>query len=236
MLGILFCIAMALPVSSAVAQQAAIPPEVEEYSLAMQAFKDASSKQPVEPVFALGLAAADSLKEVMELLDDTTFDLASEKMQGFILGRAEIIVAEPDLDFFSNLARSKGSAPDMAFFELSQRTRPGGVWPAYIEQRTDVSGCMLFGKNLLVELYGAWTQFRNKYPAAYQTIVVREISRIEQRLLAGSCACGGTETVASELNAFLAKFPQSAIAGRVRQRAADVAEGRAGIRFNCNPA
>ncbi len=50
--GILFCIALALPVSSAIAQQAAIPPEVEEYSSAMQALRDSSSKQPVEPVFA----------------------------------------------------------------------------------------------------------------------------------------------------------------------------------------
>ena len=204
--------------------------------MALQAFREASAKQPVEPVFALGLAAADSLKEILELLDDAAYELASKKMAGFIVGREEIIVAEPDYKFFSSLAAGKGSPQDIAFFALYQRTLPGGVWPAYIEQRADMSGCTLFGKNLLVDLYGAWTQFSNKYPEAYQTIVAQEISRIEQRLLAGSCACGGTETVASELNAFLAKFPQSAIASRVRQRAAYVAEGRAGIRFNCNPA
>ena len=157
-------------------------------------------------------------------------------MAGFIVGREEIIVAEPDYKFFSNLAEGKGSPQDIAFFALYQRTLPGGVWPAYIEQRADMSGCTLFGKNLLVDLYGAWTRFGGEYPEAYKTIVAREISRIEQRLLAGSCACGGTETVIAELNAFLEKFPQSAIAGRVRQRAAAVAEGRAGIRFNCNPA
>lgn len=61
MLGIFFCIALASSVSSAVAQQAAIPPEVEEYSSALQALRDYSSKQPIEPVFALGLAAAESL-------------------------------------------------------------------------------------------------------------------------------------------------------------------------------
>ncbi len=62
----------------AVAQQAEIPPEVEEYSLALQAFREASAKQPVEPVFALGLAAADSLKEILELLDDAAYELASK--------------------------------------------------------------------------------------------------------------------------------------------------------------
>ena len=241
MLGILFCIALAFPVSLAAAQQAEIPPEVEEYSLALQAFRDASAKQPVEPVFALGLAAADSLLEVLEFLDDAAYELASKKMEGFIVGREEIIVAEPDYKFFGNLAAGKGSPQDIALFALYQRTLPGGVWPAYIEQRADMSGCTLFGKNLLVDLYGAWTQFSNKYPEAYKTpvgyktIVAQEISRIEQRLLAGSCACGGTETVIAELHAFLEKFPQSAIAGRIRERAANVAEDRAGIRFNCNP-
>ncbi len=226
----------------AVARQAEIPPEVEEYSLALQAFREASAKQPIEPVFALGLAAADSLKEVLELLDDTAYELASKKMAGFIVGREEIIVAEPDYKFFGNLAAGKGNPQDIALFALYQRTLPGGVWPAYIEQRADMSGCTLFGKNLLVGLYGAWTQFGNKYPetyktpAAYKTIVAREISRIEQRLLAGSCACGGTETVIAELHAFLEKFPQSAIAGRIGQRATDVSEGRSGIRFHCNPA
>ena len=85
--GILFCITLALPVSSAVAHQAAIPLEVEEYSLALQALSDACSKQPVEPVFALGLAAADSLKVVLKLLDDAAYEMASKKWRDFVRRR-----------------------------------------------------------------------------------------------------------------------------------------------------
>jgi len=202
-----------------------IPTEVHDYSSALQELQKQSKKQPMEPVYALGIAAANKLSLILEKLSPTQFHSVKDQMLGFNVNREEIIYVNPDPLFFKNLARQKGQDVDIAFIDLFYQTQPG-LWPIYIEHREDYSGCTKYGSGLLVALYGKWQKFQQSFPLAY-TIHVRNIlDDIERRLTLGTNACGTTSDTINELKLFIKTYPKSEISHELTRRIQDMEEGK----------
>jgi hypothetical protein len=65
-------------------------------------------------------------------------------MKGFVVNREETVFVQPDTNFWVTLAGSKGQNADQQFFQLQKKTYPDSVWPAYVQQQTDYSGCTDF--------------------------------------------------------------------------------------------
>ena len=170
----------------------------------------------------------------MAQFDEPTYHRVQSTMVGFAVSREEVVLAAPLPDFFSKLAREKGTSVDRAFFEVLKRTYPESVWPAYNQRQTDYSGCVIFdGKNLTI-LYGAWLGFQKSYPERYRRAAQQESTAIEQALMS-TCACGGDDGVMKELETFSEAYPTSRIADQVASRLQAVKNHTSGIRFYCEP-
>lgn len=199
-----------------------VPIDVGEYATALQELQKQSKRQTIEPVYALGIAAAKRLGLVLERLSPADFDLVKDQMKGFQINRTEVIYVLPDAIFFKNLAGQKGQDIDMVFFDLLHKTRPNNVWPVYIEQRTDYSGCTKYGTGLLVEFYGKWSKFRVSYPSAYKTDVENVLEDITRGLLNLDGACGSSLDVIKEYNLFLQAYPKSKPAEEIKRKLSEI--------------
>jgi len=184
------------------------------------------------------LARRGSEPTLLERLDPQAY-LALERRlaaHGIVVNQEEIVFAAVEPAFFLDLARKYGDASDREFFAAYGRMYPPGkgyIWPAYVEQQTDASGCTSFAPHKLVDLYGRWRLYRSRFPGDYQQAVAASIRDIESQLCAASCACEDRETVAAELETFLARFPQDKIASRVAARLRAIEAGRSTTRFHC---
>src|SRR5438552_9843119 len=78
---------------------------------------------------------------VLEGISDEEFTRLQRELPGVLVNREEIVFIKPDVDYFSKLAAARGDAADRAFFSALKQTYPDSVWPAYVEQQTDYSGC-----------------------------------------------------------------------------------------------
>src|SRR6202166_603666 len=160
---------------------------------------------------------------LLERLDPQAYVALERRLgaHGIVINQEEIVFAAVEPAFFLDLARQYGDASDREFFEIYGRMYPPGtgyVWPAYVEQQTDASGCTSFSPHRLVDLYGRWQLYRSRFPGEYPQAVGASIRDIEFQLSAASCACGDRETVAAELKTFLARSPQDKIASQVAAR------------------
>lgn len=184
------------------------------------------------------LASRDGEPALLERLDPEAYQALERRLEGhgIVVNQEEIVFAAVEPAFFLDLARKYGAASDREFFATYGRMYPPGkgyVWPAYVEQQTDASGCTSFAPHKLVDLYGRWKLYRSRYPGDYRQAVAAAIGDIESRLGAASCACEDRETVAAELRTFLARFPRDEIAGQVTARLRDIEAGRSTTRFHC---
>jgi hypothetical protein len=184
------------------------------------------------------LARRGSEPTLLERLDSQAY-LALERRlaaHGIVINREEIVFAAVEPAFFLDLARKYGDASDREFFETYMRMYPPGkgyIWPAYVEQQTDASGCTSFAPHKLVDLYGRWKLYRSRFPGDYQQAVAASIQDVESQLGAAGCACEDREIVAAELKTFLARFPQDKMAGQVAARLRAIEAGRSTMRFHC---
>jgi hypothetical protein len=212
-----------------------VPDSVARYARDLEAVQKQSGAVSLEPVFNEGLAAAAPLlRGQLEQMDAPTYQKVQSLMAGFIVGRAEVILAAPDVTFFLKLAREKGMRADRAFFEVEKYTYPDSVWPAYTNQQSDYSGCTVYDGSILTELYARWTAFRKAYPGQYRGAVQKEMGGIETAL-ASTCACGGEDGVRKELESFLKTFPNSPASAMVAKRLEMLRQHASGIRFHCVP-
>lgn len=177
-------------------------------------------------------SSMESSPMTIEDLSDQDYEALSRRLRGMLLNRLEVIVAERDSTLFLPLARSKGVDPDRAFMEIYFKTIPE-VWPAYIDQQTDYSGCYVYGTGAMVSLYEGWRQFRTKYPSNYVQWAEEQLDDIRGLFTDVRCACEGQDTVVLELQRFLNRFPRDEIAGKVRDQLKSIQEGRTKIRFHC---
>ena len=208
----------------------------QEYVAALNRLTSHAPGTSVEDVYARAARLGEALlspPSALESMPEIEFQALRRQLPGLILNREEVLIAGPEPSYFLDLANRRGQPVDRGFFVLQSRSRPDGVWPAYMQQQTDYSGCTLFGQGRLVDSYRSWLHFRSEFPRAYGGFVTRALADIEEQVARSTCACGDADSVSRELAAFAAAFPESAVATAAASRARAVREHRSTIRFNC---
>jgi endonuclease/exonuclease/phosphatase (EEP) superfamily protein YafD len=210
------------------------PSEVMAYATALdKLIHSQDTTVSVEAVYAKGRSAATKIMDVIEDLNGSTYHALAQKMKGFELNRIEILYVQPDVDFWLELSKRKGKERDIQFFETYKQTVPGGLWKAYLEPQTDYSGCIKFGSNDLVGLFGKWMGYKSAFPRAYVSSVDEFLKDIEYQLAEGIHSCYGQDKVLQELTAFLKTFPDAGISPRIRQRIQEIENNESNMKFNC---
>lgn len=102
----------------------------------------------------------------------------------------------------------------------------------YLEQQTDVTGCMQFDHPALPALYKRWLPVAQGGARAYKQRAAGEVQSIEHWLL-GDCACGDQESVIEGLGAVLRSAPPGAFAEKLRARLKSLKRGGADVRYHC---
>jgi hypothetical protein len=215
-----------------------VPPDwqraVADYRVAVIA---AESRRPnaIERAFDAVSTVRDTLLQgsVLQSLSDDAFAQLVSQLRGVIINRREMQFVVPDLAYYVRLADTRGDTGDKAFFAALKATYPNSVWPVYLQRQTDAGGCARFGTLSLVESYGVWSQFKQRFPTRYDVAATDEIEAIFELLTDGNCACGTTAEVERELVEFNKRFPASAVRSEIDARLRDIRGGQAGIRTSC---
>jgi hypothetical protein len=212
---------------------------VDAYRSAIGAAESGSSPRAIEAAFsALGsmreaLLQVRNGRNVLESLPDEEFERLRRELAGAIVNRHEVVFVEPDPDFFTKLAAARGDRADRAFFSALRATYPASVWPVYVAQQTDYSGCTRFGSMSLVEIYRTWVGFQHRFPGRYAAGAAKEIDAVIEHLTTSTCACGDLTSVENELRRFRRTFPTSSARARVDERLEAVRARRSDIRASC---
>ena len=218
------------------AEPSAYQGAAQAYVTALDRLTSGARDVSLEDVYSLGVRLGEALLSPtsnFEGMPASEFQALYRRLPGFMLSREEVLIARPEPAYFLDLAKRHGQPVDRAFFALHTRTRPGGVWPVYVQQQTDYSGCTLFGQGNLVDSYRSWRHFRDEFPRGYSAFVSDALADIEDKVAQSTCACGDADSVSRELAEFARAFPESAAAGAAATRARAVQERRSTIRFNC---
>src|SRR5262245_61357858 len=214
---------------------------IKTYRAAIDAAETTRRPRAIEHAFtALG-----TLREtLMRIGDDHRLPLQSfsdleltelrRDLHGVLLNREEVLFVEPDCAYFSGLAKAHGDAADRAFFAALSATYPQSVWPVYVDQQTDMGGCVRFGSLSLVDTYGTWLEFRRHYPGRYSAAAASEADAVALKLALATCACDSMPEVERELEQFIERFPRSPVRPAMEQRLNDLRAGKATIAPHCH--
>lgn len=213
------------------------PPSVARYKKALEQ-SQLNQTVNVEQLFELAVAAAREIEQEIIWRDSATGQPSpptpSEmRVEGLLISTEEALFAKPSPQFFADLARRKGRPVDRTFFELLVKTRPDGIWPLYIEQQTDVTGCTRFENPELVSVYKGWVGFQKRFPEPYNAQVRTELRDLEDEILTSTCACGARAATIEGLKSLANAFPGTAIALGIEKRLQTIQAGKAQLRFNC---
>lgn len=225
---IILCVCAA---SVARAQDKAILVLADAYASALKKFEARKGRSSLEGLLNKGEAVSEKLDDI-ESLSESEYARLEKKLRGFAVNREEILFIEPKAKFFARLATSHGTPADIAFFSLRRQIKPGDVWAAYIEQQTDVTGCIRYGTGSLTRLYGQILRFRKTYPKAYVRQINEESEAVLEEFTVGTCACGSREDVIREFQSFLKAFPADKKAPAVRKRLLKIRRSKE-VRYNC---
>lgn len=213
---------------------------VAAYISAVQSARSGSEAQALEKAFSSVKALRRELIEkqgsngnILETLSQEDYEQLSNALPCVILNREETLYVLPNVNCFAQIAEASGSPVDKAFFSAHSATYPSGVWPVYIEQQTDYSGCTRFGEMVLVNTYKIWDDFLKQHPGRYTMYVKDQISEVERNLSYSTCACGDLNSVRSELEAFSKRYPNSNAKSDIAQRLNELGAGKTEIRANC---
>ncbi|HYD42457.1 MAG TPA: hypothetical protein VEB43_16630 [Anaeromyxobacter sp.] len=211
-------------------------PAVARYEAALAKAR-AQKSVNVEELYGLALGAgAEVLRDLVKVTEaqyaGKEAKPAVTAVQGLTLSWQNVLYAEPQPRFFAALAKEKGRSVDEAFFERLAATKPEGTWPVYIEQQTDVSGCVRYEAPVVAPVYRGWLEFKKRFPKAYPRAVAQELERAEHAL-AGTCACGRQADVEAGLDA-LAKALAGTKAGTIAKQQLDrLRAGKSELRLEC---
>lgn len=214
------------------AQNKSVLQLAKQYSQALTRIEKSRSRQSLENLFLKGAAVGEKLDE-MENLPESEYALLEKRMRGFVINRVETVYVKSDNAFFKNLARRRGTAADVAFFNLAEEFRPGNVWAAFIQQQTDYSGCTDYGTGTLTRLHGKIYDFRRKFPSAYSSEVREMLEEINYRMTESTCACADQNSVAKEFRLFIKTFPKDKLTAQIKKRLKAIESKKSEIRFNC---
>jgi len=212
---------------------------IDTYREAIQLAQKQPSRGQLEAAFnAIGplreafVLSRDGSNSMLESLSEQEFTALRSELVGLLVNREEVVFVEADVVFFGRLA-TRGDRADHAFFAALSSTYPESVWPVYIEQQTDFSGCTRFGSGTLVSTYLTWAAVRRQYPKRYEVASSSHLGDIIKELTASTCACGDRASVEQELTEFLRRAEASDVRTRVEARLAAVRRDRANVRFTC---
>lgn len=222
--------------------QLAVPEQaaVDAYRTAIAAAASGRGSRAIEAAFStLGTMRAALLQvrpgrgtSPLESLPEREFQTLKE-LPGALINRDETVFVEPDPDYFVKLAAARGDAADRAFFSALKATHPESVWPVYVEQQTDYSGCIRFGSMSLVETYGVWASFQRRFGGRYAAGTLKEIDAVLEALTTATCACRDAASVERELQRFQRDFPLSPARAAIDRRLQAIRDGRSDIRPSC---
>jgi hypothetical protein len=212
---------------------------IDAYRAAIQAAQRNPSRGQLEAAFnAIGplrralMPGRNGSHSLLESLSGQEFIALRRELVGLVVNREEVVFVEPDVVFFRSLA-ARGDRADRAFFAALSSTYPQSLWPVYLEQQTDHSGCTRYGSGTLVSTYLAWAEVRRQYPTRYAEASGSHLDEILKELTESTCACSDRASVERELTEFRRRANASDVRSRVDARLADVLSGRANIRFTC---
>jgi hypothetical protein len=228
---IIFLLIVFIGQTAAYSQDKTILQLAEEYSLALKKYERQKSRTSVESVLRKGVAVSEKIYDI-EDLSDADYALLEKKMKGFVLNREEILYINPDLKFFAQLAKTRGTKSDAAYFALMRQIRPDNVWAAYIEQQTDVTGCTRFGSGLMTRLYGKAMQFKRAYPKSFRAEIDEEISKLASEFEGNICACGDRAGVLREFRLFVKTFPRDKHTPEIKKSLKSIERGQK-FRYYC---
>jgi len=212
---------------------------IDAYRAAIQLAQKAPSRGRLEAAFnAIGplrealVISRNGGGSTLESLSEQEFAALSRELVGLVVNREEVVLVEPDVAFFRGLA-ARGGRADRAFFAALSSTYPQSVWPVYVEQQTDYSGCTRFGSGTLVSTYLTWAAVRRGNPKRYDEASGSHLDDIVNELTESTCACGDRASVEQELTEFLRRADARDLRTRVEARLAAVRSDRANVRFAC---
>jgi hypothetical protein len=207
---------------------------IENYRAAISA-AEAARPGALERAYAALREVSDTVQPDLERLTPDAYALVTRQLRGAIVNRTGTVFIQADTAFYAQLAGTRGDAADKGFFTALRATYPNSVWPIYVQQMTEHSGCTRFGSLSLVESYATWTQFTRRFPARYREAANDEIEALHELLTDGTCACGTVADVQRELMTFNTRFTMSPIRGEIDARLGDIRRGQSGVRESCRP-
>jgi hypothetical protein len=213
---------------------------VDAYRHAIAALEAHAKGQRIEPAYDALMKVREFLmrpgedgRTVLESFSSETFSGLERELPGALLNRDETVFVAADPDFFVQLAVGHGDAADRQFFAALKATYPESVWPVYVDQQTDYSGCTRFGTGTLVDTFRVWSRFRARFPRRYVEAAQREFDGITEALTRSSCACSDAAAIDRELVQFLRAFRGTPTGGVVDERLQALRSGRSDIRLQC---
>jgi len=219
-------IVVLLPLATSV-RAATLDSMIEEYGRLYR-----SRAGSVEHVYDMAWWITDSL-----LTPDRTAAMdvpaLSARLPGLFQVSDGLITVSPDVPAFLSLARARGDSVDVDFFETRSALENSNIWPKYVLQQTDHSGCTRFGSGAIVADYSAWVDFARRHPGRYRRWVAVRGKQALDVLVGGFCACGDRRSVISELEMFLARYPSGPAANSVQGRLKELRRGAGNVREHC---
>jgi len=233
---LLFTTACPLAQSLSAAREA-----VEAYRDAIAAAQSGTTPRGIESA----LAAIDDLRDVLQpdVPDGTRSVLESlpehdfarlEELPGVYVQRIEVLVVNPEPDFFLELSARVGDEADRRFASALAAAYRNAKWHVYVQPQTDYAGCTVFGEGRLLKAYLAWSAMERDFPDRYVLAVARERDRVEENITRSTCACGDRVSVIEGLEGIAAALtPADPILAAVEARLAALYAGRSNMRFGC---
>jgi hypothetical protein len=213
---------------------------VDAYRAALAAVEAREQGATLEDVFQRARGVRDALltsatgtPSALERLTPDAFAQLQRDLRGLVVNREEVLIVEPDAGFLLALAEKFGTPADRRFFSAYKATYPESVWPVYVEQQTDYSGCTAFGSGKLVDTYRLWAEVERELSGAYNTHARAERLKVESELATSTCACGDGPSVERELQQYVDAISASAATPAIAARLREIKEGRSNIRLRC---
>jgi len=215
---------------------------VRTYSDSMAQLERGQGEITVGDIYATGLALGEKLQEFngvgkpipLEALSGEDYAFVQQHMKGFFVFREEIVGVKPNMAFFKELAARKGSQEDVDFFDLMAEVYGDGIWPAFVEQQTDYSGCGSYGDGARTRIYLHAAKLKTPVNEAYKKEIDGMIKGLKESFIAdGTCVCGGADAVIKELSLFIEKAPDADFIEEVKQLLSKVKAGKSRMGFYC---
>jgi hypothetical protein len=206
---------------------------IERYRRALQSAESGPQSSALENTFNAIGPLRDALIGKLESLSADEYKRLEQQLRGVLLNREEVVFIKPDIQYFAGLAAQYGDEADQLFFAGMKATYPHSVWPIYIEQQTDYSGCTRFGSGTLLEVYRAWAEFQRRFPNRYAAAAKEQADAVLNELTQSTCACGDAARAEQDFEQFLRGFPSSSARARIEQRLEALRGSRSNIRSKC---